>query len=421
MRAIPGLAVVLVATLPAAGSPAAVADRYRPALRPPEVLEPFLPYLAPGADAFADEKEAAALGARLRELGAGLREDPRRAADVASLLLAPAFRGTRLEPLEETSVARHPSLEIARSTTLSTEPSLDARAFAEELHRLVAGFRAVTVAEFLITTIEVDREQGLARTDVRYDLVGPGRDAWRVGRSGQWRMRWTRAGDGWRVSGWSATRALRSSAASPVFAEVTGAALGGNESFRRQLLADLDAWVATMDSAIARDSNAHHGVSVGDADGDGLDDLYVAQPSGLPNRLYRNRGDGTFEDATEKANLAVLDDTAHSLFADVDNDGDQDLVLGLSAGPALFVNDGAGRFALVPDGFRFAEGLQGWPMSMAMADYDRDGFLDLYLAVYSFYSGAARTRRARPCPTTTPATARRARCSATTAGGVSWK
>ena len=49
----------------------------------------------------------------------------------------------------------------------------------------------------------------------------------------------------------------------------------------------------------SRDSSGHHGVSVGDADGDGLDDIYVAQPYGFPNRLYRNRGDGTFEDATE--------------------------------------------------------------------------------------------------------------------------
>ena len=83
---------------------------------------------------------------------------------------------------------------------------------------------------------------------------------------------------------------------------------------------------------LTRDSNGHHGVSVGDADGDGLDDLYVAQPSGLPNRLYRARGDGTFEDVTESAGLGVLDDTSQSLFADVDNDGDQDLVLGLGDG-----------------------------------------------------------------------------------------
>ena len=86
--------------------------------------------------------------------------------------------------------------------------------------------------------------------------------------------------------------------------------------------------MATFDSVLTRDSNGHQGVSVGDADGDGLDDLYVAQPAGLPNRLYRNRGDSTFEDITDQAGVGVLDDTAQSLFADVDNDGDQDLVRG---------------------------------------------------------------------------------------------
>jgi Flp pilus assembly protein TadD/peroxiredoxin len=149
---------------------------------------------------------------------------------------------------------------------------------------------------------------------------------------------------------------------------------------------------------MTRDSNGHHGVSVGDADGDGLDDLYVAQPAGLPNRLYRARGDGTFEDATERAGLGVLDDTSQSLFADVDNDGDQDLVLCLSTGPALFLNDGKGRFTFVPGAFRFQEALRGSPMSIAMADYDRDGFLDVYLCVYSFYYGAGEGKAGTPMP-----------------------
>ncbi|PYQ41501.1 MAG: CRTAC1 family protein, partial [Acidobacteria bacterium] len=65
----------------------------------------------------------------------------------------------------------------------------------------------------------------------------------------------------------------------------------------------------------------HHGVSVGDFDGDGRDDFYVSQPEGLPNRLFRNKGDGTFEDVTEAAGLLVLDRTSESLFVDVDNDG----------------------------------------------------------------------------------------------------
>ena len=105
--------------------------------------------------------------------------------------------------------------------------------------------------------------------------------------------------------------------------------------------------MTTLDAVLTRDSNGHHGVSVGDADGDGLEDLYVAQPAGLPNRLFRARGDGTFEDVTDRAGVGVLDDTAQSLFADVDNDGDQDLVLATGTQPLLFTNDGQGRFTPV--------------------------------------------------------------------------
>src|SRR5207245_7227137 len=125
----------------------------------------------------------------------------------------------------------------------------------------------VTVAEFRITAIDVDREKGLASTDVRYDIVGPGTKAWRVERSGLWHMRWRHGVDGWRVVEWTATADLRSSASAPVFTEVTAAALGGNDSFRRQLATSLDAWVATIDSALTRAANRHHGVSVGDAHG----------------------------------------------------------------------------------------------------------------------------------------------------------
>jgi tetratricopeptide (TPR) repeat protein len=390
--------IVIVLLLAATASSGESSSRYRPKLRTPEALEPFLPHLSPGGDSFPEEKEAEELAARLAELGKALRAGPRRAADVADLVLAPTFRGGRLQPVEEVAVARHPSLQVFRAGSMAADLVLDARSFAEELRKLVEGFREIAVAEFLITAIQVEREKGLATTDVRYDIVGPGTSAWRVERSGLWRMRWQRGASGWRVIEWTAATHLRSSAAAPVFAEVSAAALGANESFRRQLTTGLDAWVATIDSSVTRDSNGHHGVSVGDADGDGLDDLYVAQPSGLPNRLFRARGDGTFEDATERAGLAVLDDTSQSLFADVDNDGDQDLVLSLSAGPVLFLNDGTGRFTRVPGAFRFDKGLQGSPMSMAMADYDRDGFLDLYLCVYSFYYGAGEDKAGTPMP-----------------------
>src|SRR5207247_579552 len=185
-------------------------------------------------------------------------------------------------------------------------------------------------------------------------------------------MGWRRNAPGWQVVRWTATSHLVSRARNQVFTEITEAALGGNDSFRRQLAIDLDSWMATLDSVLTRDSNGHQGVSVGDADGDGLDDLYIAQPAGLPNRLYRNRGDSTFEDITSGAGVDVLDDTAQSLFADVDNDGDQDLVIATSTGLLLFINDGKGHFTLAADAFRLAQPFQGVLTSIAMADYDRD-------------------------------------------------
>jgi Flp pilus assembly protein TadD len=371
---------------------------YRPKLKVAESLEPFVKHVKPGVDSFPEEREAEEFAARLAELGKRLKQNPDRAAEAADFLLAPAFRGGRLRSNGEVAIAQHPSLQVHRSQSTGPELALDSRSFALELRSLVKDFKQVTVAELLITSIDVKRNEGLANTSVRYDIAGTGKDAWRVEQSGVWRMRWKKSASGWRVSEWTAARGVRSRASSPVFSEVTATALGGNDSFRRQLTTGLDAWVATIDSALTRDSNGHHGVSVGDADGDGLDDLYVAQPSGLPNRLYRARGDGTFEDATERAGLAVLDDTSQSLFADVDNDSDQDLILVTSAGPVVFQNDGQGRFTPLPESFRFKRDLQGTPMSITMADYDRDGFLDLYLCVYAFYFGAGEGKAGTPMP-----------------------
>src|SRR6185503_9609512 len=179
MRAI----LLAVSLLAATGASGDAPFYYRPKLRTPDVVEPFLPSLAPGGDAFPEEKEAAELAARLAELGRRLRGHPRRAVEVADLL-APTFRGGRLQPVEEVAVARHPSLQIFRGGAPAPELVSGPRPFAEELRKLVDGFREVTVAEFLITAIEVDREKGVASTDVRYDLVGPGREAWRVEQSG---------------------------------------------------------------------------------------------------------------------------------------------------------------------------------------------------------------------------------------------
>ena len=370
---------------------------YRPKLAVSETLEPFLKYLEPGNDAFAAERQAAELDARLRELSDALEADSSRASGAAQGLLDPQFRGGRLLPVGDTPPVDSP-FDVRRATALPSDLSLDSRSFGEELRRLLQEIRDVTVAEFMITSIDAADASAPVKTDVRYDIVGSGTKAWRVEHVGVWKISWRHSASGWRASEWTTASLVTSRARNPVFSDVTNSVLGGNESFKRQLSIGLDAWMATLDSTITRDSNGHHGVSVGDADGDGLEDIYVAQPSGLPNRLFRARGDSTFEDITERAGLGVLDDTAQSLFVDVDNDGDQDLVLSTGTSPLLFTNDGKGRFSNVADAFRFRHPLQGVLTSISMADYDRDGFLDLYLCVYSYFFGAGEDKAGTPAP-----------------------
>ncbi len=396
------VAAALVTIAAAASIPAARAEQesaaYRPKLAVPESVASFLAFLEPGSDAFPSEREAAELEARLRELGETLRVAPQRAGTISEWLLAPDFRGARLLAGADAGRSDESSFEVRRAPALPQELSLDSRSFGPELRRLVADLREVTVAEFLITAIDTSRAPNLVRTDVRYDIVGAGTAAWRIEHVGAWRMGWRRGTSGWQVVEWTAASHLTSRAKRPVFTEVTQSVLGSSDSFWRQLNTALDPWMATLDSVLTRDSNGHHGVSVGDADGDGLEDLYVAQPSGLPNRLFRARGDSTFEDVTDRAGLGVLDDTAQSLFADIDNDGDQDLVLATGTRPLLFANDGKGRFANVADAFHFRRPLQGVLTSISMADYDRDGFLDLYLCVYSYFFGAGEDKAGTPAP-----------------------
>ena len=121
------------------------------------------------------------------------------------------------------------------------------------------------------------------------------------------------------------------------------------------------------------------GVAAGDIDGDGLVDLYFC---GLDNHnaLYRNLGNWRFEDITASAGVACSNQySTAAVLADIDGDGDLDLLVdSLGGGTRIFANEGRGHFQEITDraGVRSRTG----SMSMALADVDGDGTLDLYVA-----------------------------------------
>ncbi len=120
------------------------------------------------------------------------------------------------------------------------------------------------------------------------------------------------------------------------------------------------------------------GLAVADFNGDGYDDIYFVNQLG-ENHLYQNKGDGTFEDVTQKAGIALGDRICTAAtFADYDNDGHQDLfITSTRGGNILFHNEGNGTFKDVTKEANLSH--FGHCQSAFFFDYDNDGKLDLLL------------------------------------------
>jgi len=142
-------------------------------------------------------------------------------------------------------------------------------------------------------------------------------------------------------------------------------------SFTNTLVGD-----ASLTNAVA---HSGAGLAIGDVDGDGFADIYLCNLQG-PNRLYRNLGQWRFEEMNIGEAACVGQFSTGATFADVDGDGDLDLLVnGISAGTRLFLNDGKGKWTEVKD-----SGLSrtASATSLALADIDGDGDLDLYCTHY---------------------------------------
>ncbi len=350
-------------------------------------LDDVLRLVTPGSDEFVTEKYAFEIERLLNDWGQALKAAPPALSALANFLDA-SLEGTSLASSQENSVRSGSGIDVTRRRFIGNSTK-GREQFLDKIKVYFAPFARVEIAEFEITGIkEIASAPLTVQTEIRYDFGGTRADGGREERIGNWSARWTRAAsNAWHAVRWEASAETVSRARAPIFVDITAQALDRTESYRNQMVRGVDYWRTVLDGACGIDVYGNNGLAAGDIDNDGFDDLYICQPAGLPNRLYRNRGDGTFEDVTEKAGAGVLDATACALFADFENKGVQDLLVVCGSGPLLFVNDGRGKFSLKHDAFQFARPPQGTFTHAAIADYDSDGRLDIYFCLYSYYLG----------------------------------
>jgi tetratricopeptide (TPR) repeat protein len=334
--------------------------------------------IQPGRDGFLNEQRHEKMAALFDSWARELRQSSRNVKSLGAALSG-RFKGGSWKPLSSRALRTGFKTLTARRLWFSEELSLPPDAFLLEVQDNLVEFSQILTAEFQITRIDSFESR------VRYEFVGTGSNFFREQRIGEWSIDWDRD---FKIVRWEMHEEVRSRAQQRCFVDTSQSAFGENSSYGGQMLHGADYWRTVLDGASGIDIYGHNGVSVGDLYGTGFDDIYVCQPAGLPNRLYRNRGNGTFEDVTERSGLGLLDNTACALIADFDNDGRQDVVVVRANGPLLFLNQGNGKFQMKRGAFQFAQAPQGTFTSAAAADYDRDGRLDLYFCLYSFYQGS---------------------------------
>ena len=368
----------------------------------PRGIEAVLRRVPAGFDEFVTEKYQDHIADVFSEWSSELAQSPENTAALEKIISSD-FLGASPKPSTWKPVYEGSPLQVWTGE-FADEAILRRDDFLAKWRSSVSVFSKIITAEFQVTSIRAQSEAAsapgqsqLLETVVRFELVGTGQGFHREQRVGNWQISWMlSASEDLTLRNWKVLEETRSRSTAPVFIDTAKHAFGGNHSYASQFLHGTDYWRTVLDGASGIDIYGHNGVSVADVDGDGFDDIYVCQPAGLPNRLFRNRGDGTFEDITELSGLGVLENTACALFADFENSTRQDVIVVRANGPLLFRNLGGGKFRAKPDAFHFETPPRGTFTGAAIADYDCDGWLDIYFCLYAFYQGTDQYRYPMP-------------------------
>jgi hypothetical protein len=294
----------------------------------------------------------------------------------AADLLTEGFRGHDLARMGRGAAKQYP-LAVTKTSWEIAPPVVDGAGFLDGLREFVSPLGTIEFFFVKVRGAEFGVRAGGAlegTITTRINATGRGSGGGRIGREVHGRAHVVRQDGRWQIDRWAITAASDLQRPESIFTECA-----------------LGAGVAHRGPQFGKEGNSSffwNGAAVSDYDADGRFDIFV--PSQERNFLYRNKGDGTFEECAEAAGVAQPPGGTGAVFFDADNDGDRDLLVahpgweegdGVVGRPTqLYRNDGKGRFANVSVEAGFKELLCAF--SPVVADCNGDGWLDVFVCGY---------------------------------------
>lgn len=234
----------------------------------------------------------------------------------------------------------------------------------------------------------VEDDEATFKADVSLDAIARLDDGNRGWVHGRMTIVWIRSDQDWQIAGWRTDALDIVEAPRRFFREVLPEALANPALLRAARHSGHDEVVREFLGSEERKGrdffppamDEHPGLAIVDLDRDGFDDFYV-MPHWGKNQMFRNRGDGTFEEIAAEVGLDIDGHTAAAVFADFDNDGDSDAILARTEKPSLYLRNDAGRFHDASDDVDGS--LPKLASSVTAVDVNADGLLDVYLSTYA--------------------------------------
>lgn len=210
-----------------------------------------------------------------------------------------------------------------------------------------------------------------------------------LGLSGKQKVTWQKTEDEWLINSWKMQSMTATKVSQRLFTDQLDEALpdpGDRHQARHSIHQEelVKYYHSGKTRARSHDfapiaMNQKPALSIVDFDNDGFDDIYIMVRMGQ-NLLLHNQGDGTFKEVAADQELAIEGNSTCGIFADFDNDGDPDLILGRSLEPSLYFENDGFWFKRVED--PWTKDLPSLASSISAADFNNDGLLDFYICTY---------------------------------------